>query len=183
MHTDKKMWLNRFATLFLFVLCGNSSAFAQSQPARSAGTVLTPGATVWITDTSGREEKTRILSVSDDAVTTSVGNDTRRYQISDITRVRARHSDSVLNGALIGAGAAVASGLLMCSLTEPWRNCRDDVGPMLRIGALGAGIGIGIDALIRGRRTIYEGDPGSASLTAAPFVSRRAGGVHIALSF
>ena len=49
-----------------------------------------------------------------------------------------RESDSVLNGALIGAGVAVASGLFLCTRTEPWRNCRDDVGPMLRIGAVGA---------------------------------------------
>jgi hypothetical protein len=56
--------------------------------------------------------------------------------------VAVRHSDSLLNGALIGAGVAVASGLLVCRTMEPWENCRDDVGPMLRIGAIGAAIGI-----------------------------------------
>jgi hypothetical protein len=98
-------------------------------------------------------------------------------------RIRARHSDSLLNGALIGAGAAVASGLFLCTLTEPWENCRDDVGPMIRIGALGAGIGIGIDALIRGRRTIYEAPPRSARLQVSPIVARRAGGVQVRLAF
>ena len=33
-----------------------------------------------------------------------------------------RQSDSLLNGALIGAGAGVASGLFFCSLMEPWEN-------------------------------------------------------------
>src|SRR5690348_2036484 len=37
-----------------------------------------------------------------------------------------RHFDSVLNGALIGAGAGVATGLFMCHLTEPWAICRND---------------------------------------------------------
>jgi hypothetical protein len=83
---------------------------------------------------------------------------------------------------LIGAGAAVASGLALCRLTEPWENCRDDVGPMLRIGAIGAGAGAAIDALIRGRRTIYEA-PRSARLHVAPIIGRRVGGLHLSLDF
>src|SRR5688500_1895542 len=68
--------------------------------------------------------------------------------------ITVRQSDSLIHGALIGAGAAVASGLVFCTLMEPWDNCRDDVGPMIRIGAIGAGIGMGIDALIR--KKIYQ---------------------------
>jgi hypothetical protein len=89
----------------------------------------------------------------------------------------------VINGALIGAGVAVASGLFLCRLTEPWENCRDDVGPMVRIGAIGAGVGIGIDALIRGRRTIYEAAHGSTRLHAAPVITRHAAGLQVSLSF
>ena len=139
--------------------------------------------TVWITDVSGQEEKTRIVDVSGDTVTTTAGGDIRRLRATDIARIRVRDSDPVINGALIGAGAAVASGLFLCSLTETWENCRDDVGPMVRIGAIGAGVGIGIDALIRGRRTIYEAAPRSIRLRAAPIVSRDAGGLRISVSF
>jgi hypothetical protein len=89
----------------------------------------------------------------------------------------------VLNGALIGAGAAVAAGLYLCNVTEPWENCRDDYGPMFRIGALGAGIGIGVDALIRGRTTIYERERGATRLQAAPIIGRHAGGLQVSLSF
>src|SRR5690242_18479088 len=53
-----------------------------------------------------------------------------------------RTSDSLLDGALIGAGVAIAGGLFLCTRTEPWENCRDDVGPIVRIGAIGAGVGI-----------------------------------------
>jgi hypothetical protein len=88
-----------------------------------------------------------------------------------------RESDSVLNGALIGAGVAVATGLFLCTRTEPWENCRDDVGPMLRIGAIGAGIGIAIDALIR--RKV----PAATSLHAAPILARETRGVRISISF
>jgi len=139
--------------------------------------------TVWIADTTGREEKTRIVGVSGDVVTTTAGGDLRHLRTADLMRVSVRHSDPVINGALIGAGAAVASGLFLCRLTETWENCRDDVGPMLRIGAIGAGVGIAIDALIRGRRTIYEAAPGATQLHAAPIVTRRARGLQLSVSF
>ena len=137
--------------------------------------------TVWITDADGREEKTRIVGVSGGIVTTSAGDEVRRLRTADVMRVKARHSDSLLNGALIGAGVALASGLFLCSLEESWENCRDDGGPMLRTGALGAGIGIGIDALIRGRRTIYEA--GTTRLRAAPIVAPRVRGLQVSLRF
>ena len=73
----------------------------------------------------------------------------------------------------------MSSGLALCRLTEPWQNCRDDVGPMLRIGALGAGIGIGIDALIRGRRRIYEAASPPVRLHVAPIISSDTRGVQL----
>src|SRR5687767_11008594 len=160
------------------------SAFAQTSQdsAPRVETALSPGTTVWITDSAWREEKARIVSVSDGVVTTSANKEVRRLRTTDIVRVRARHSDSVINGALIGAGAAVASGLFLCTRTEPWENCRDDVGPILRFAAIGAGAGIGIDALIRGRRTIYEA-PKSTRLHAVPIAARGAAGVSVSVSF
>jgi hypothetical protein len=168
----------------MFSVATGSTVSAQTPQGsqRNLETSLLPGMTVWITDTNGREEKARIVGISGDLVTSTDGNQTRQLRMADVKRVTARHSDSVLNGALIGAGVAVASGLALCRMTEPWRNCRDDVGPMLRIGAVGAGIGIGIDALIRGRRTIYEA-PESTQVRAAPIVGRHVGGVQVSISF
>jgi hypothetical protein len=169
--------------LLLLWMCSAVSA----QTAQTRGTILQdalmPGMTVWITDSSGREKQTRILSVSSDVVTTMNAGEVGYIRPSDITRVRARHSDSVINGGLIGAGAAIAGGLFMCTRTEPWENCRDDVGPIVRIGAIGAGIGVGIDALIRGRRTIYDSTLASTQLRAAPIVARGAAGLQVSLSF
>jgi hypothetical protein len=177
-------WLKRIALLILFSVSTNSPVLAQT-PAGATPNLegtLTPGTTAWITDSTGREAKTRIVSLSDDSVTIAEANDIRHLRTAEVTRVRVRDSDSVLNGALIGAGAAVASGLFLCRLTETWENCRDDAGPMFRIGAIGAGIGIGIDALIRGRKTIYEA-PGATRLHAEPIVGRRAAGLQVSLTF
>ena len=179
------VWLKRVGLLVL--IAASTAAAASAQTARALApdleAVLTPGRTVWITDPVGREEKLRIVTVSGDIVTTTSGENLRRLRTTDIRRVRVRHADSMLNGALIGAGAAVASGLFLCRLTEPWENCRDDVGPMLRIGAVGAGIGIGIDALIRGRRTAYEAAPASPRVYAAPIVGRGSAGLQVSVRF
>jgi hypothetical protein len=91
---------------------------------------------VWITDSVGHEERMRIVGVSGNVVTATVGEDMRQLSTTEIVRVRARHTDSVLNSALIGAGAALAAGLYLCNVTEPWANCRDDFGPMFRIGGV-----------------------------------------------
>jgi hypothetical protein len=178
------LWLEHIVLSILFSILGGAAISAQTprgaQPDLEAA--LTRGMTVWITDSGGREEKTQIVGVSGGIVTTTAGDDFRRLRTTDVMRVRVRHSDSVLNGALIGAGAALASGLFLCRLTETWENCRDDVGPMFTIGAIGAGAGIGIDALIRGRRTIYEAAP-ATRLHVAPVVARRGGGLQVSLSF
>jgi hypothetical protein len=176
--------VKRIALLILVSASINPAASAQTTQGgeRNLGTTLIPGMTVWITESSGREEKTRLVGVSGDILTTTAGDDIRQLSMSDVTRVRARHSDSLINGALIGAGAAVASGLFLCSLTETWENCRDDVGPMFRIAAIGSGIGLGLDALIRGRRTIYEA-PGATRVHLAPIVVRHAGGLQVSVTF
>jgi hypothetical protein len=176
--------LKNIALLIVFSASTSAAALAQTPQGATSNleTLLRPGMTVWITDTSGREEKTRIQGVSGAVITATADGDIRRFDTADVTRVRVRESDSLLNGALIGAGTAVATGLFMCSLMEPWENCRDDVGPMLQIGAIGAGIGIGVDALIRGRRTIYEGGK-TSSLQAGFIVGPQTKGVRVSIRF
>ena len=102
-------------------------------------------------------------------------------QTSQAGQVTVRESDSLLNGALIGAGAGIASHLLLCRTMEPWDVCRNDVGPMLKFGALGAGIGIGIDALIR--KKIYSSASGETQIHASPLIGSRAQGLRLSVSF
>jgi hypothetical protein len=169
----------------LIVLC-----FASAGPGISAQTrdeprldrILSPGMTVWITDSTGREEETRIVGLSGDTVRTATGGGTRLFRTTEIVRARVRKTDSVVNGALIGAGVAVASGLFLCRLTEPWEIC-GNAGPLLQIGAVGAGAGAGIDALIRGRMTIYEAAPGKTRVRLMPALALRSAGLQLSLSF
>ena len=95
--------------------------------------------------------------------------------------IAVRESDSLLNGALIGAGVGVASGLFVCRQMEPWDVCLDDVGTMAKFGALGAAIGMGVDALIR--KTVYQSASGDTVVLAAPFINRRAKGLRLSVRF
>jgi len=166
----------------LCVLAAGSAVSAQTPrgPEPSLETMLTRGMTAWITDSTGREEKVQIVSVSGGIVTAAAGDDVRRLRTTEIVRVRVRRSDSVIDGALIGAGTALASGLFLCTRSEPWRNCRDDLGSMFWIGAAFGG---GIDALIHGREIVYDAARGSTRLSAAPLVGRRAAGLQVSLGF
>jgi hypothetical protein len=183
MRPDIARWLKHAVHLLVFSISTASIVSAQVRENESSlERVLSPGLTVWITDSTGREVKTRIVSVSGDVVTTD-DESMRRLSAADIRRIQVRRSDSVINGALIGAGAAIASGLFLCTRTEPWANCRDDVGPIARIGAIGAGVGIGIDALIRGRTTIYEAGRPSVRLDARPMLGPRTRGFTVSVTF
>ena len=135
----------------------------------------------WSAVTASAQSRAAAPVQQDSRLTAAAAEELRR-QGTGVVRIERRRSDSLLNGALIGAGAGVASGLLLCRAMEPWRNCRDDVGPMLGFGAIGAGIGMGIDALIRGGETIYQ-PAGTTRLQVAPVVGRSAGGLRVAVSF
>lgn len=185
MRTNERCVRQKSFALFSFlVFCAASAASAQvPQPVPGLETVLRPGSAVWITDARGDEQKIRVVGVVGDTVTAAADKNTRQFRTADIMRVRVRESDSIINGGLIGAGVGVASGLLMCNLTEPWSNCIDDIGAMAGVAAIGAGVGIGVDALIRGRRTVFEVRPQSMRLQVAPIAGRRSRGLQVSLNF
>jgi hypothetical protein len=177
--------LKRAARALVLVILSPAWALAQA-PAPAAITpesVLRPGQTAWITTAGGEEQKTRIVAAADGLITLRAGDGIRRLTAAEIRRVRVRQGDSLVNGAVIGAAVAVASGLFLCTRTEPWRNCRDDAGPMLRIGAIGAGAGIALDALIRGRRTVYEAPGPNAQMRVWPVLTADGGGVRWVVEF
>jgi hypothetical protein len=157
-------WLRQIALLIALTTLSSSVVSAQTVPPaeRNLDTALARAAAAWLTTSPEREGEARF----------------------DARHVTVRQSDSLVNGALIGAGVALASGLFMCRAMEPWDVCLsgDQAGSYITFGAIGAGIGIGIDALIRKKITIHE-TPGGAQLSAAPLVGRHGAGLRMSLSF
>ena len=172
--------------MVLLLATMTGTATGQTTPAQESDLekLLVPGRTVWLTDATGLETRARIVRVADGMVTTDNTNNARSsLRLADVRRVRVRKADSILNGALIAAGSAVGTGLFVCTRTEPWANCRDDVGSILALGGLGAAAGAAVDALLRDRHTIFEASAGGPRLDAAPLITRDKLGVNIALKF
>lgn len=125
--------------------------------------------TVVVLDDSGQETAGRVVHLDTDALVLLVEDRERRFEATNVRRL-AKKGDSLKNGALIGAlvggvlGAAAPASECSGTTLDALAPCGTQTRVVLgAIGALtGVGIGVGIDALMSGRTTVYEA-PGPGS--------------------
>ena len=144
-------------------------AAAGAQPASDAQrAAVTQGDRVRVTDESGHSITARVAAISGFGLTLEDGRE--RTEISyraivKIERPRDRVWDGALGGFAIGAGlgliaiAAEESNTRSCQ-PQDWF-CGASFGPpasvvVLALGGIGAGVGAGVDALIGGKKTLYQ---------------------------
>lgn len=142
-------------------------AAAGAQPASDARPVsVSQGDRVRVTDESGRTITARVAAISDSGLTLQDGSGSEiPYRaIVKIDRPRDRVWDGALGGFAIGA----AIGLIGIAAEENDTSCQPDMwfcgasfGPpasavVLLLGGIGAGVGVGVDSLIGGKKTLYE---------------------------
>lgn len=184
-----RTWKVAVVLAVLSLLVAFALAAAQ-EPVKSfdqLNTRLKPGDTIWVTDAQGRELKGEIGALEAGAVTFR-GERSRTFTATDVRQVTVRQGDSLGNGALIGlAVGGLGTGVLCVASVED-----QDRGwcalAALFYGGIGAGIGVGIDALIPGKKLVVYRAPGSggtssARLSIAPLVTRRAKGAAVSFSF
>ena len=179
----------RFATkAFLalaFVMTAASAAFAQPNAAQSfeqLQVLVSAGDAVKLIDRDGNRVAGRIADLSGSRLILNVNGTKRTFVETDVREVRRRGGDSLANGAWWGFGVGAGIGTLGVA---SW--CATELsscsGAELLIiplyGALGAGVGVGVDALIRGERAVYRA-PGTLAMSVRPIVGRRTG---IGMSF
>jgi len=122
--------------------------------------------TVYVTDDTGSETTGRLLRLTPDSIVLLVDGAERQFDAARVRRIQ-RRGDSLRNGAIIGAVVGVGMGLLAggmadCAGDDPGGDC-----PGMRVAAVivstgvYAAVGAGIDALIKGRTTLYEASPSS----------------------
>jgi hypothetical protein len=127
-----------------------------------------PGATVYITDSTGRQSRVSLVEIRDSALVVSIGAERREFAENDIRQIRQRVPDSVWNGALA---------------SPPCRGA-ECVAPSVGLGALFGGIGAGLDALLKDRRVIYAQAKASAvRVMVLPLLTKRAQGAAVVLRF
>jgi hypothetical protein len=133
--------------------------------------------TVYVLDHAGAETSGKLLRLDPDAVVLLIDGSEQRFNMADVTRIQKR--DSLKNGTLIGAAIGVLMGLVAAGISDcpgddPGGSCGGfrAATALISVGMY-AGLGAGIDALVRGRTTIYA-EPGQpATRTLAARSSRR----------
>jgi hypothetical protein len=194
MHTTERRC--RIALVAVIGILMSAAAGSAQQAAATSFDALAErirvGRRIWVTDGAGREVEGRLERISSDGLVLKKER-LEIFTAADIRRVRAREHDSLKNGALIGLGIGGGLGTAWCIGA-----IADDSGDIdARVEcaegftvfpALGALIGLAVDAVIPGRmRVVYEallprGAPGRI-LTAVPLFSSRAKGLAVSLAF
>ena len=114
---------------------------------------------MYVLDRSGAETTGRLLGLNPDSLVLLVDGIERRFDMTSVTRIQKR--DSLKNGTLIGAAVGTAMGLVAAGITDcpsedPGGGCGGfRVAAFATSLGMYTGIGAGIDALVRGRTTIY----------------------------
>ncbi|HSL22969.1 MAG TPA: hypothetical protein VK886_15665 [Vicinamibacterales bacterium] len=176
-------------TALVIAAAGLLPATAHAQPvARSFEELrgrLLLGETVNVIDREGQTTRGRLvqLTARDLIVETDTGDQT--MEAREVVQVRARRSDSLLNGALIGAAALVVPGAITVAVDESGCRRADSCAGAVAIWlAMGASIGVGIDALVKGDVTVMKvPSGGSRAIALAPVLGQRRRGVLCAIRF
>src|SRR5688572_1034304 len=119
--------------------------------------LVEPDDTVTLRDFNGNQTRGRIALVTPSSLRLVVDGAPRDLAPSEVMEIRQRRGDSLANGAIIGAiaggGFGLIGSILVCVEEE---NCAAWVAGLLTTyAALGAGVGVGVDALIRREQTIF----------------------------
>lgn len=172
---------------------------ASAQPAATAfgqlQGLLQPGQTVSVTGLNGSLSKGVVFEVVESSVRLSIAGLMRDFSERDVFEVRQRRRDSVANGAKIGA--AVGAGLGLWRAFSHMAHNDEGFGSgtastVLIIAGIaglyagvGAGAGVGIDAMIQKTHLIYQAKPGSSSavFSVAPILSSARQGMMLSVRF
>lgn len=153
--------------------------------------LVRPGEKVLVVDDEGQEIEGRVESISSSVLGLRVDGRSVGLSIERVVRVD-RPRDGLGNGALIGMGTTVS--LSMIALIAAQTSC--DGGrygcasppPVWVVlwaagssAALGAGIGVAIDALIHSERAIYR--RGAVRTSISPTIARGVRGASVSVSW
>ena len=152
--------------------------------------LVKPGDKIEVVGTDGVSLKGKLDSLTPATLRLTTKNGFRDYAQKDALAVRQKRGDSLANGAWIGAvsggGLAGLGAFAACGEGD----CNGDSAGLVATvivvyTGLGAAIGVGIDAMINHRQTIYK-QPTQTALKSArvvPLISNRSKGAMLRFSF
>jgi hypothetical protein len=164
-------------TFVLALLAAPAVGLAQSAQLPQLDEVK-PGLPVSVIDDEGRRVDGRVIDVSDDAIRVSVRKRTEQIPIGRVVRID--KTDSLKNGALGGLVAGLGFGIFVAAHGQADR-------PFLFAAAVSNGLiwtafGVGIDAMVDSRRTLYRRSGGTQARV-SPLVGREVRGAAVSVSW
>jgi hypothetical protein len=174
--------------LVLLITAATAAAQGIARSFEQLQVLVKPGDEVTVRDAQGVETRGRITSLTDSALALARDGTTSTFGEAEVATIRQTRGDSLKNGALWGAGITMGlAGAGLASVCGTDLDQTDGCGAILLVaipvyGAMGAGIGVGLDALIRGPHVIFE-RPRSARLGLAPIAGAGRRGVRLAVVF
>ena len=164
--------------------CGLASTTASAQIGQDFGALAATRTAIEVVADTGTATTGRLLRIDADSLTLARDHHEITFDRKHVAKIYQR-GDSLKNGMLIGLGVGAAWGIAAGATAEcdgffgaPSRPCVASTKQILAglwggaMGALGLGVGAGIDALFSGRRLLYESvrHDDAASIFIAPRV-------------
>jgi hypothetical protein len=179
------MITRRHVTIALGLLIVAGASSAQGQGIASSydqlRLLVRPGDTVSVVDADGREATGRILDLSSSSLALQIKGARVEMLERNVRTIRQRRGDSLGNGALWGLGTGASLGFLAGS---QFGGAGLGAVVALFYGGLGAGVGVGVDAMITSRQVIYA-PPGASStrVRVAPLLNGNRRGAQLSVRF
>ncbi len=146
--------------------------------------LVNQGDRVTVTDGAGQNLRGRIVDLSPSTISLQMGGARRDLHEAEVSVIRRSRHDSLKNGAIMGAisGAVVATILMADDCV--WQ-CYPATATLVTslFGAAGAGIGVGVDALVEGSQVVYRARRSARRLSVAPLLSRDRRGLALSVGF
>ena len=176
--------MNAPFSLGLLLVLMTSGATAAAQTASSfeqLALFVESGGRVTVTDNSDRQQTGRIVDLTPSRLVLLGDGSRHEFRAEQVHTIHQWRGDSLKNGALIGAFIGAGA---MLHFAGRYVASRDGAICLGLSVAAGAGIGVGLDALVRGRQvTIYRSSGTARSVTVAPLVARNRRGLAVAFGF
>ena len=186
MLPNMKRCVSFLLVLFFWML---PEATAQTVPTsfEQLQVLVRPGDTVHVTDFAGNVNKGKVTALTNSSLKLTVDGAPRDLTQADVFEIKQWRRDSLGNGALIGGGVAFGIGVAGLIIFCNEFNCGADevAAGLLMYGAIGAGIGVCIDALIPTKQVVFQNRNRNSSLRIRfqPLIGRSHKGVLVSLSF
>ena len=135
--------------------------------------LVKPGDTLTVTNADGTSVRGKLTALSAASLSLEVTGARKLLRDSEVVMIAKRMPDSLRNGALIGL--SIGAGLFGPAVGAATGDWGYAAIAALLYGGLGAGIGVGVDAMIEGPHVIYvRASAKPAGISIAPL--RGAGG-------